>query len=239
MPLKVDKLITSSLEVGEQNLGTQNVNQFFTKQYFPMVGLQDVNFEGEATQLEYQLDNGVILRQTFANGDAVIPSLGLSFPTLASVSSVISGTSSVANGVSYVESNNSQIATSQYGVFQSNVYQVTINGSGDGQILIQKESPIGAVNLNIRGNQDGFRIQNQTTDNTLDLFKVQNNSDDDIFVVNSEGRTTMEKLNIAASFTPSSTSDPTGNVGDVTWDSSYLYVKTGTGWGRVTLDYMF
>jgi len=44
---------------------------------------------------------------------------------------------------------------------------------------------------------------------------------------------------IRRSYTPSSSGDINGEVGTITWDNSYLYIKTGTGWGRVQLDFAF
>ena len=38
---------------------------------------------------------------------------------------------------------------------------------------------------------------------------------------------------------PTTTSSIVGEVGSITWDNSFLYVKTSTGWGRIALDYLF
>lgn len=38
---------------------------------------------------------------------------------------------------------------------------------------------------------------------------------------------------------PTSSGDTVGDIGSVTWDNSYLYVKTNIGWGRTLLDYGF
>ncbi len=35
------------------------------------------------------------------------------------------------------------------------------------------------------------------------------------------------------------TSGDTGNVGEMSWDDTYFYIRTNTGWGRVALDYAF
>ena len=40
-------------------------------------------------------------------------------------------------------------------------------------------------------------------------------------------------------FTPTSTLDPTGSLGEITFDSTYMYYRTSSGWGRVALDYAF
>ena len=36
-------------------------------------------------------------------------------------------------------------------------------------------------------------------------------------------------------FTPSGTADSAGVVGQIAWDASYMYVKTGVGWKRAAL----
>jgi hypothetical protein len=47
--------------------------------------------------------------------------------------------------------------------------------------------------------------------------------------------TGYNQLRLRASFTPSGTSDSSGNVGDISWDSDYMYVKTSSGWKRAAL----
>lgn len=38
---------------------------------------------------------------------------------------------------------------------------------------------------------------------------------------------------------PSTSADTKGSVGSITWDNTYLYLKTNTGWGRIALSYAF
>ncbi len=38
---------------------------------------------------------------------------------------------------------------------------------------------------------------------------------------------------------PTSSGDTSGSVGEMSWDDDYFYIKTNTGWGRVSLDYGF
>ena len=40
------------------------------------------------------------------------------------------------------------------------------------------------------------------------------------------------QLRLETSYTPTSTSDSHGNVGDVAWDANYIYIKTSAGWKR-------
>jgi hypothetical protein len=43
------------------------------------------------------------------------------------------------------------------------------------------------------------------------------------------------QLRLQDSYTPTGTSDPNGNTGDIAWDNNYFYVKTGAGWKRAAL----
>lgn len=43
------------------------------------------------------------------------------------------------------------------------------------------------------------------------------------------------QLRLRNSYTPTSSSDVNGNVGDVAWDTDYMYIKTSVGWKRTLL----
>ena len=43
----------------------------------------------------------------------------------------------------------------------------------------------------------------------------------------------------ARQYTPTGTADPSGFVGEVTYDANFLYVRTAAGWGRIALDFVF
>jgi hypothetical protein len=49
------------------------------------------------------------------------------------------------------------------------------------------------------------------------------------------GATGYNQLRLETSYTPTGSSDANGNVGDIAWDNSYIYVKTGVGWKRAAL----
>lgn len=49
------------------------------------------------------------------------------------------------------------------------------------------------------------------------------------------GSTGYNQLRIRTPYTPTSSADANGNVGDIAWDDNYIYVKTSTGWKRVPL----
>jgi hypothetical protein len=49
------------------------------------------------------------------------------------------------------------------------------------------------------------------------------------------GSTGYNQLRMRTTYTPSSSTDANGNVGDIAWDDSYVYVKTSAGWKRSAL----
>ena len=49
------------------------------------------------------------------------------------------------------------------------------------------------------------------------------------------GTNGYDQFRLRTSYTPTATSDSNGSVGDIAWDSSYIYVKTSAGWKRATL----
>jgi hypothetical protein len=53
--------------------------------------------------------------------------------------------------------------------------------------------------------------------------------------VDISGRFGYTQFRLRQSYTPSSSTDTNGNVGDFAWDVNYLYIKTSAGWKRTTL----
>ena len=53
------------------------------------------------------------------------------------------------------------------------------------------------------------------------------------------GTTGYNQIRMRTSYTPTSSGDTNGNVGDIAWDNTYIYIKTNTGWGRTQLSYGF
>ncbi|MHA2219456.1 MAG: S-layer homology domain-containing protein [Candidatus Hodarchaeales archaeon] len=54
-------------------------------------------------------------------------------------------------------------------------------------------------------------------------------------ILDVNGTTGYNQLRIRTSYTPSQTSDLNGNIGDITWDDNYIYIKTTAGWKRTRL----
>ncbi len=49
------------------------------------------------------------------------------------------------------------------------------------------------------------------------------------------GAAGYNQLRLRTSYTPTGTGDTNGNVGDVSWDDGFIYIKTSTGWKRSQL----
>ena len=50
-----------------------------------------------------------------------------------------------------------------------------------------------------------------------------------------DSATGYNQLRMVKSYTPGDSSTATGNVGDIAWDSNYIYIKTNDGWKRSNL----
>ena len=59
---------------------------------------------------------------------------------------------------------------------------------------------------------------------------ITGNANDTVYVPN---------LVFNPSVVPTTSSDPAGEVGQITYDVNYVYLKTSSGWGRILLDYLF
>ena len=67
--------------------------------------------------------------------------------------------------------------------------------------------------------ESGFLSNNANPTSLLDINAAQGYS----------------QLRLRTSYTPTSSADANGNIGDVCWDGDYIYVKTAAGWKRTTL----
>lgn len=54
-------------------------------------------------------------------------------------------------------------------------------------------------------------------------------------LVDISGSTGYSQLRLRISYTPTSTADSNGNIGDICWGADYIYVKTSAGWKRTTI----
>ncbi|HVU99130.1 MAG TPA: hypothetical protein VHE34_28100 [Puia sp.] len=59
------------------------------------------------------------------------------------------------------------------------------------------------------------------------------NHDTATSAIDVRGNTGYSQFRMRTSYTPTSTSDTNGNVGDFSWDDNYFYYKTSVGWKRI------
>ena len=83
-----------------------------------------------------------------------------------------------------------------------------------------------------------------TTDPTFEVMRLSHNSKVGIGVSTPSSKlevngTAMSQLRMVTAGGPSSSSDASGNIGDLAYDDDHLYIKTSNGWGRVALDFAF
>jgi hypothetical protein len=69
----------------------------------------------------------------------------------------------------------------------------------------------------------------------VDLGNVGLGTDSTTAKLDVEGATGYDQLRLRTRYTPTSSGDTNGNVGDIAWDNNYVYVKTSTGWKRAFL----
>lgn len=51
-----------------------------------------------------------------------------------------------------------------------------------------------------------------------------------------EGINGFNQFRLRKTYTPTGSSDPNGNTGDMSWDDNYIYIKTSAGWKRTSLE---
>lgn len=117
---------------------------------------------------------------------------------------------------------------------------------------IKVESSLPVINLtDINSNPDwaimnwdgAFRIWNDTSNSIAVQVDGNNNT---VFGSTSNGTsrvditgTAMRQFRLRTAGGPVNSDDTNGQEGDFAYDDLYLYVKTGSGWGRIALDFAF
>jgi len=74
---------------------------------------------------------------------------------------------------------------------------------------------------------------------TTNRGNVGINNEDPTSKLDISGTTGYQQLRLRNSYTPTTSGDTNGEIGDISWDDNYIYVKTNSGWGRSSLDYGF
>ena len=105
--------------------------------------------------------------------------------------------------------------------------------------LILETQTIAAEDNNIELNFNGTK---QTALNGgITIVKGIDNNTNSELIINSDGNWItnnhiIPKGLIIPTFTPTSTNDNSGNLGEITRDDNYIYIKGNNGWGRSPLE---
>lgn len=104
----------------------------------------------------------------------------------------------------------------------------TINLSLHSSILGGSDNTVGNSSNSIIVGGDSNTINGLSNVVMLGTNNLSASSDDTVYVPN---------LVVSQPYIPSSSGDTGGDVGNISWDETHLYIKTNTGWGRISLDY--
>jgi hypothetical protein len=146
------------------------------------------------------------------------------------------------------------------GLFATSGYNTDLTGSnfGDGgsgylknclTITVAGANPRGDINIGTRNPNKFLRFFSGTDNfdstslrgslNSSGLWGFGTNMTGQTSTIDILGSNGYNQLRLRTPYTPTTSGDTNGNVGDVSWDDNYFYIKTNTGWGRINLDYSF
>ncbi len=127
-------------------------------------------------------------------------------------------------------------------IFRSNGDSYINNGGNFG---IGKPNPTATLDVCGAGDTSGTIGLSVTNSASTSMLLVRDDGNVGIgtssptATLDISGSTGYNQLRVRTSYTPSSSGDTNGNIGDIAWDNTYIYTKTNTGWGRALLDYAF
>lgn len=105
------------------------------------------------------------------------------------------------------------------------VFSIALNG--DGSTRINGHDNSGASVIQFSGGTTSSYLNGPSN------FGIGNNSPTSKVDINASNGYTQFRLR--NSYTPTSTADANGNIGDIAWDDNYWYIKTSIGWKRTAL----
>jgi len=146
-----------------------------------------------------------------------------------------SGTVSGAVGVSSTFANLTAgaVLTNAYGfLFDFNNF-VSNNGTTTNLYAFYEPTQVGHTGVPAASNRWGLYLADPTQNyfaGSVGIGVTSPTSSNDI-----NGANGYNQLRLRKSYTPSSSADSNGNVGDMAWDANYIYVKTSSGWMRSSL----
>jgi hypothetical protein len=133
-----------------------------------------------------------------------------------------------------------------------NSYAIFAESLGDNAnaIGVEKDGIGSAVYIYKKAGESGnsIEIDHYSSDNALvirsgvsEILVVESTGDVAIGSASAtakldlNGPTGYNQLRVRTPYTPTSTNDPNGNIGDIAWDDNYMYIKTNAGWKRSQL----
>lgn len=196
--------------------------------YTSMLGLYGATFNANQTLRAASLHTGVYAGVNFVTNKTISTGTlaGLTSRMLVGVDTDFNGgTLSNFTGVRIAAPNQFQVehSTHPFNGIITNLYGIHIddtstNSNISAQITnrwgIYQE---GAIDLNYFNAPSGFRTTTPTS--SIDI----------------NGTNGHNQLRLRNSYTPTSSADLNGSVGDVAWDVSFFYIKTGSGWRRTAI----
>jgi hypothetical protein len=116
-----------------------------------------------------------------------------------------------------------QMTNGTTGVTDNDGFRVGINGSGYAFIINEENTPL------------QFSTNDQTRATIAADGKVGIATTSPTAALDVNGSTGYNQVRMRTSYTPTTTTDPNGSVGDMAWDDNFIYIKTSTGWKRAAL----
>ena len=130
--------------------------------------------------------------------------------------------------------------------FSNNAFRILNNkrASFENTLTIGSTATSSSIALKVNGlttSTSGWTAQfhNSTGSNNALMIRddgnigIRTNAPTDLIDIN--GANGYSQLRLRTTYTPTGTADANGNTGDVSWDDSYIYIKTSAGWKRSAL----
>lgn len=116
-----------------------------------------------------------------------------------------------------------------------NIIKQLTNGSINNNVI--ETQTIVAEDNNIELNYGGNH--ETSLDGGFTILSGISNDENSTFMIDKGGYWVAKPGIKNKNHTPKTSNDPIGEVGEFTYDDTYLYMKTNKGWGRSNLDYNF
>lgn len=142
------------------------------------------------------------------------------------------GTTTGSNAYSFISGGQFSVANTEVGIVVDNWvkdWSSTSNGTIENRYGLKIDFNSSYINNAWGVYQTSADVQNHFNGNTS-FGSTSNTAKVDI-----SGTAGYNQLRLRTSYTPTGTSDTNGNVGDVSWDDGFIYIKTSTGWKRSQL----